>query len=250
MYKGKKTLFFNGEIFWGDEEEFLIYDYEERNSWQVIIVLPGVEVIPEFAFRYCENLKTVIMADTVKRIEFFAFGTCTSLVFISLSRNLEFIGVAAFSNCVSLTSIFIPPSCRWIGDYTFEGCGKLIILHVPQDTQLGFKLIEKTALIRRSLFKRYTNDLGLYEINEINDLIKNINGDTDEYALHRACSSYNPSTDLIYDLVKRQGLKALNKKNEIGITPLDYLDANPFADNIDHRGLMKRYILEMMGEAV
>ena len=56
MYKGKKTLLYNGEILfdsyiyeYGEDDEdaiFLIYNEEERKSWEVIIVLPGVDVIP------------------------------------------------------------------------------------------------------------------------------------------------------------------------------------------------------------
>ena len=38
MYRDKKTLFYNGEI--------VLRDEVERSSWKVIIVLPGVEVIP------------------------------------------------------------------------------------------------------------------------------------------------------------------------------------------------------------
>lgn len=253
MYKGKKTLFYKGEILWDAENnrDVLIYDFEERTSWEVIIILPGVEVIPRDTFISCNNVEAVIMADTVKRIENGAFAECESLKFIKLSTNLEYIGDSALNCCESLKSIFIPPSCRVIRDYAFAWCKKLIIFSVPHHTQLGGSVIARTALIRRSLFKTYTYDGGFYNYHEeINDLIKNINGNIDEHALHRACSSYNPSTDLIYDLVKRKGLCAFERKNEIGITPLEYLHANPFADNIDQRGLMKRYVLEMMGEAV
>lgn len=72
MYKGKKTLFYNGENLWdgGLFGEPLVYNNEERRTWQVIIVLPGVEVIPEWTFCWCAKLETVIMADdSVQRIE-------------------------------------------------------------------------------------------------------------------------------------------------------------------------------------
>ena len=60
MYKGKKTFFWNGEILWEGPDwnrRNLSHDEEERNTWQVIIVLPGVEVIPRFTFCDCENLE-------------------------------------------------------------------------------------------------------------------------------------------------------------------------------------------------
>ncbi|GFH55162.1 leucine rich repeat-containing protein [Chaetoceros tenuissimus] len=254
MYKGKKTLFYNGEKLWEEDDEDghpLVYNEEERNTWQVIIVLPGVEIIPYGNFSACKNIEAVIMADdSVRKVDWYAFKDCKRLSYVRLSSNLEFIGDYSFKNCHSLTSIFIPPSCKWIGYWAFNSCSKLIIFVVPQHTQLGEEVLADTALIRRNYFYGYVYDGGLYhDSNEIDDLIKNINGDTEEYALHRACSSYYPITEIIHGIVKRQGLKALKKKNEIGITPLQYLEENPFAE-ISQSALMKQYVLEMMGEVV
>ena len=196
----------------------------------------------------CKNVKTLIMADTVKRIEKFAFDSCSSLKFVKLSRNLEYIGFSAFDGCKSLTSIFIPPSCRGIEDNVFSGCKKLIILSIPQYTQLGEDVIMDTALIRASHFEEDQN--GEYQNSEeVNAWVKNMNGDDEEFGLHRACSSFNPMADIIYEIVKRKGLASFQKKNEIGITPSKYLEENPFA-HVDQQKLVKRYILEVMGEAV
>mgnify|MGYP001305146542 CR=1 FL=1 len=130
-YKGKVTLFYNGEILWEGNDEVghpLIYDWEERDSWEVIIILPGVEVIPEFTFYDCDNVKTVIMNDSVRRIESLVFEDCYNLKFVKLSTNLEYIGHGAFNGCSSLASVNTPSSCREIGDYAFGSCTKLIIL--------------------------------------------------------------------------------------------------------------------------
>ena len=249
MYKGKKTLFWNGEILRGDGE-WLIYDQEERETWEVIIVLPGVEIIPENAFNWCKNIETVIMADTVRRIEMFAFYWCKSLLFVRLSRNLEYIGVCAFSGCISLTSIFIPPSCREICSSAFDGCSELIIFSVPRNTQLGDDVIFGcTALLEASSFE--SDEDGNYENHvEVNWWIKNMN-QSEECALHRACSAYNPSKDAVYEILMQQGLPSLHKKNQIGITPYRYLQENPFADfHIDEQKLINRFVLGMMGEII
>ena len=50
MYKGKKTYFYNGEKLRDDDYDSLIYSWEERLTWEVIIVLPGVEVIPKYIY--------------------------------------------------------------------------------------------------------------------------------------------------------------------------------------------------------
>ncbi|GFH50157.1 hypothetical protein CTEN210_06633 [Chaetoceros tenuissimus] len=259
MYKGKRTLFYNGEILVDlmideddgrDDERYLIYDQNERQSWEVIIVLPGVEEIPSDTFFGCENVKTVIMADTVRRIEWRAFAGCERLVFVRLSLTLEFIASSAFQECYSLVSIFIPPSCEEIRDYAFGGCQKLIIFNVPHHTQLGENVIARTALLKVTSFK--TNEWGEYFENteEVNQWIKNINQGED-YELHRACSSFNPLVEAIYGIVKQRGLCSFQKKNQIGLTALDYLVANPYVEKeIDQKLLMKRYVMEMMGEAV
>ncbi|GFH50167.1 leucine-rich repeat domain-containing protein [Chaetoceros tenuissimus] len=248
MYKGKKTLFWNGEKIWDNENTaYLIYSREEQRSWEVVIVLPGVRVIHRRAFSMLEKLQTVFMSeDSVETIEEMAFDRCENLSFVKFSRNLEYIGYAAFYQCRSLTSIFIPPSCREIGNKAFCGCRKLIIFHVSRQTQLGGKAITNTALFKTSPIE--VDDRNIRE--NVNAWISNINGDDDEFALHRACSSFNPIAGDIIEIVKRQGLISFKRKNQIGITPLEYLEANPFAEHIDQCSFVKRYMLEMMGETV
>ena len=192
------------------------------------------------------------MSDTVRRIENEAFCWCRKLEFVKLSRTLEFIGINAFCSCKSLTSIFIPPSCREIGIWAFGYCRKMIILSVPQHTRLGENVIDRTNLLETSPF--YGNDHRNDNINynnnveEVNDWIKNLNI-VNEYELHRACSSYNPMEDIVYGIVRRKGLSNFQFPNAIGIIPMQYLEANPYAD-IDQHKLIKRYIAEMMGETV
>lgn len=255
MYKGKKTLFWNGETLWEAgplrfDGRPVIYTEEERKTWEVIIVLPGVEVIPDFTFCNCRSVKTVIMANSVRRIEGYAFSNCKSLVFVKLSTNLEFIGDCAFWSCKSLTSIFIPPSCREIDNDAFFGCKKLIIFSVPRNTQLGDRVMNGTALARVSPFE--TNGNGYYgngRTEEVNEWIRNRHTDNQEFSLHRACASYNPLEEVIFNIVQRQGIGALKKPDSVGVTPSQYLSENPFAEIKEHK-IMKRYILEMMGEIV
>ena len=231
-----------------DEEEGWpsVYDYEERKTWEVMIVLPGVTVIPQCSFNDCRNVKAVIMADTVRRIEWSAFHCCLRLEFVKLSRNLEFVGNNAFYSCEALVSIFIPPSCREIGIYAFSGCEKLIILGMPQHVELGERVFGNTALIMKSPIE---TEFGYYDGNDENEAVRWVmsinNGDAD--TLHRACASFNPLSDIIHDLVKRQGIESMRKKNAIGITPSQYLEANTFAE-ISEKEIINRYISEMMGE--
>ncbi|GFH47100.1 hypothetical protein CTEN210_03575 [Chaetoceros tenuissimus] len=265
MYKDKKTLFWNGEKLWegdGITGRSLIHDWEERDSWEVVIILPGVEIIPEYTFVHCLKVKTVIMADSVRRIEREAFSCCYSLEFVKLSRNLEYIGEKAFSYCSSLASFFIPPSCTEIATFAFERCNKLIILGLPQNVELGAGVFKKTALLEASSIEFEEDDVF---INEEGFLVRRIHHDADKerevvqwirsinngevYALHRACASYNPLPEIFHELMKQQGIKALCMPNSIGITPSQYLAANTFAE-ISEKDIINSYILDMMGEVL
>ncbi|GFH44360.1 hypothetical protein CTEN210_00834 [Chaetoceros tenuissimus] len=258
MYKEKKTLFWNGELLWDRENrEWLDYDWQERNSWKAIIILPGVEIIPRDTFCNCENVEVVIMADTVRRIECWAFSHCKKVAFVKLSTSLEHIAIGAFFDCTSLTSIFIPPSCEEVLDMVFQKCSALMIFVVPPRTELEGRVIANTALIKESPFE--TDDEGCYANRyEVNQWIKTINWNNDgtrqremneKYSLHRACSSFNPLEDIIFDIVKRQGLTSFYGRNSIGITPLQYLEANPYSE-VKQKKIINRYVLAMMGEIV
>ena len=247
MYRGKKTFFYNGEKLWETYGLFggnpLVYNKEERASWEVIIVLPGVEIIPSNTFFCCQNVKKVIMSDSVKRIEYGGFKRCSSLKFVKLSRNLEYIGGFVFKDCKSLTAIFIPPSCTEIGNCAFYDCINLIIFHVPHTTELGEGVIEDTALFEASPFETRH-----FRHEEVNTWLKSINN-SEGLTLHRICSSDTPNTEQVYRYVKDHGLRAMKLPNSIGITPSQYLAANPYF-KIEEGKLVKRYILEMMGEVV
>lgn len=247
MYKGKMTLFYNGEtLFDREDEEPLIYTEEKRQKWEVIIVLPGVRVIHEWTFIGLGKVESVIMADdSVRRIDLMAFQCCNRLVHVKLSRNLEYMEALAFAYCESLPSMFIPPSCREIGEGVFTGCKKLLILNVSHQTQLGEDVIAETALIEKSPFP--TDIIGSYENHEVvNEWIQN---HLWLFSLHRACASYNPSEEVILEIIRRDGVNAFKKKDNIGVTASQYLSENPFTEIKEHN-IIKRYILDMAGEVI
>lgn len=250
---GLVTLFYDGSDLWDiilhDE-----YDYEhggpsdaclnywkERESWQQIIIEEGVTVIPKMAFYKCKNIQRVIFANTVIRIEREAFLQCGNLVYVKLSIQLIYIGRYAFSK-TNLSSVFIPPRCEHIDHYAFTINKNLLIFHVPPQTRLGHGVIGKTKLIESSPFAdRYGG-----RMQEAHAWIKNLNG-SDEYSLHRACCSYQPLQQVIYGIVQERGLGAFKKKNEIGITPSEYMKENPFSD-VKEIEVIRYYMKYMIGE--
>lgn len=228
---------------------------EEDDNCEVLIILPGVAVIPSYTFsrRYFLNVEILIMGNSVRRIENHAFMGCHGLIFIRFSTSLEYIGQYAFFHCGSLPSVFIPPSCQEIDEGAFHSCQQLGILHVPPQTRLGICVIGRTALLTmksnfngntKNRYNRGDENLS----NEVNRWIKN-NNQAEEYSLHRACSSFNPLDDIIYEIVREQGLQSLKKQNNIGIAAMQYLEANLYAE-IEERKIINCYVLDMMGEIV
>ncbi|GFH43818.1 hypothetical protein CTEN210_00291 [Chaetoceros tenuissimus] len=188
-------------------------------------------------------MNRVIFADTVVGIRQSAFKRCKNLEYIKLSLGLEFIGEQAFSEC-KLSSVFIPPRCRYIGDWSFVGNANLTILNVPRNTQLRIQVFHSTELYERSPFGG--ND-GSSLLDRVNTWLKNVNND-DQFALHRLCSSFEPTLDMILDTMKdKGGPKAFKEENIIGISPSDYLKENPFA-NVKEMDIIKGYVHKMMGE--
>lgn len=240
MYQGLKTLFYNGEVLWNGKcfGTPLVHDKKERQSWEQIVVLPRVKVIPSWTFNRCKNIKRILMADSVQRIEEAAFSSCISIAFVKLSKSLEYIGKAAFYDCSNLFSIFIPVSCREIGSEAFACCSKLLIFNVSASTFLGRSVLHSTRLIERYQHRN--------EENAFHEWVRNINAG-DIYILHRICACENPSLQAINTIIQEQGLLPMTRQNEIGISSSEYLFQNPFAEITEIR-IVKHCILSMMGE--
>ncbi|GFH43791.1 hypothetical protein CTEN210_00264 [Chaetoceros tenuissimus] len=201
--------------------------------------MEGVTEIPDKTFMRCYNVKRVICANTVVRIEWWAFFGCKSLAYIQLSITLEFIGDSAFVGC-DLSSVFIPPRCRDINFGAFAFNTNLSIFYLPHDTELPQSIIHNTALAKASPFQVET--IGWH----MNEWIKNINND-EAFALHRACSSFQPLKEVIHAIVLEKGLKALREENSTGITPSKYLKENPYTE-LSEKEIIHDYLMKMMGE--
>lgn len=100
-----------------------------------------------------------------------------------------------------------------------------MILHVPRHTGIGVEALKETALI-----ENFYGDYNEFRSSQGNTWVKSINHQ-ERYGLHRICSSMGPSEDTIYQTICEQGgLHSMAKKNSVGITPSEYLTANPYAD--------------------
>jgi hypothetical protein len=101
------------------------------------------------AFRHCDFLERVTIAEGVTLIDKSAFNGCTRLADITIPSTLTRIGASAFKNCTALTDVSFPGGITNIGSKAFEGCEKLVI-HAPAGSKIiqyaeknGIALVEE-----------------------------------------------------------------------------------------------------------
>ncbi|OYU82768.1 MAG: hypothetical protein CFE24_14250 [Flavobacterium sp. BFFFF2] len=98
----------------------------------------AVKSIGESAFEYCDNVRSVTIANSVTIIGNNAFYYCTNLSSLTIPNALTSIGDSAFRNCENLTSFAIPNSVTSIADGTFIGCSRLTSVTIPNSvTSIG-----------------------------------------------------------------------------------------------------------------
>ena len=81
-----------------------------------------VEIIEDYAFIECSDLKTINIGTGVKSIGKGAFGECCALTSITIPNSVETIGDYAFAYCVSIKNINIGANVKSIGEEVFEDC--------------------------------------------------------------------------------------------------------------------------------
>ena len=113
------------------DSEYNIFREKRDRIGGVIKIPEGVQVIENFAFSGCSNIKKVIIPNSVKSIKRAAFSDCLKMEEVEiLGNNLLEIYNFAFYNCESLRRIHIPNSVRMIGKGVFMKSG-LEVIQIP-----------------------------------------------------------------------------------------------------------------------
>ena len=77
----------------------------ENKSLSAINFGNKVEVIPDYAFSNCSNLKTFTIPSSVRHIGYKSFYGCKSLQSVTIPEEVTSIGGLAFSECNNLTDV-------------------------------------------------------------------------------------------------------------------------------------------------
>ena len=107
-------------------------------TFQEISLPDTVEIIKEYAFSNCNNLKELKVPEKVKIIPSGMVAGCSNLEKIELPVGTTTIGVFTFGGCNSLTSINIPEGVTQIADSAFSSCSSLYSVTIPSTvTNIG-----------------------------------------------------------------------------------------------------------------
>ena len=91
----------------------------------------SVTTIGDYAFYYCERLKSVTTPNSVTTIGQWAFAYCTGLTSITIPYSITTIGDNVFYYCEGLKSVTIPNSVKTIGQWAFAYCTGLTSVTIP-----------------------------------------------------------------------------------------------------------------------
>ncbi|MGO4773872.1 leucine-rich repeat domain-containing protein [Flavobacterium sp. W22_SRS_FK3] len=98
----------------------------------------NVTEIDPRAFKYNQDITSVVIGDNVAAIDEYTFEECSELSMVKMGSSVASIGNDAFSYCESLTTINIPASVTSIGDEAFQYCTRLATIDVPNSvTSIG-----------------------------------------------------------------------------------------------------------------
>ena len=90
--------------------------------------------VGDYAFAYCEALKTVELPSSVETVGKGAFYNCSAMTACTLGTGVKTIDSHAFAGCASLISIAFPGTLESIGDYAFANCAALTAIEIAEGT--------------------------------------------------------------------------------------------------------------------
>jgi len=104
--------------------------FQRHNNLTQLIIMNGVQNIPEYAFESSGLLKKVKFPETKIKCGNYAFAGC-GFTTLNLSANIE-LGQNVFDCCQELTTVIFENGVKSIPKYTFMNCQSLQYITIPR----------------------------------------------------------------------------------------------------------------------
>ena len=135
--------------------------FQECRLLSSIVLLDGVEVIGQSAFRSLGELTYVSISNSVNTIENKAFFRCSKLELINLPQSLEYFGDSIFFES-GIRTIQLPNKMTRVGVSTFEKCKSLYSVTLGNNIEV----IDKLAFLHCENLQGITIPISLKHIGE------------------------------------------------------------------------------------
>ncbi len=112
------VLYINNHLIAANKYDEEYYEYT-GNIEGACTIKKGTKTIADYAFSYCEDLKSIKIPGSVISIGRYAFNHCTDIKSVKIPDGVKSIGGSAFYYCLDLESITIPDSVTSIGGAAF-----------------------------------------------------------------------------------------------------------------------------------
>ena len=211
-----------------------------------ITLSESTEIIGDYAFEGCSQLKSIYNWDNVKTISPCAFKDCSSLGEISLPSYLMTINQNAFDGCSEMyTNTDIPNSVVSIGSGAFRDCTNFKYVNT-----LGEDETLNLGSIKHINTYMFYNCESLTKIN-INDNITIIDSNAFANCLNLTSVSISSTSSL--ENINENAFKGCKKLTELHLPNLTYIGNSAFEDCTNYKGgnndLIIPSTLKSMGNA-
>ena len=116
------------------------YAFKGCSNMKTVILGEKVTEIGNDAFSGCSSLQSIDIPDAVKTLGSYAFKDCSTLEYAKIGKSIDTINDNVFSSCSALPKITIPGSVSSINNYAFSGCISLkevVIENSESELKLG-----------------------------------------------------------------------------------------------------------------
>lgn len=97
----------------------------KRTSVDSLVIEEGITEIGDYAFYYCEKIKSIKLPNSLTRIGAFAFTGCKGLDSLEIPASVRYIEHSAFCYCRNIKSLKIQSDSIDIASFAFGFCDNL-----------------------------------------------------------------------------------------------------------------------------